>query len=118
MKKVEDTILVKDFKKGKVKTENISRIPVYNEYFTKLPIHEQLILTRNCSEALNKKFGRFNTIYEGLEGKYMIWILNFSGITFYIYTGTKGTNIEFTGKSDNDKLVNFLDELMNIICEE
>jgi len=121
MKKIDDNVLIKNFKKGNIKTENISNILIYNQFFTNLSAGEKLILTRNNIHILHEKLGRNNLIHEGLECKYNIWIVDYENVLFFIYSSKNGTHIEYINNLNpniDEILTNFLIEFFEILMDK
>lgn len=79
-------------------------------------------ITQSCAPELTKYFGKNNTTFRG-EYNYKVWILEFAGRTFEVFTAAEyGTQVVVdlsnedvvNGKYD-DLLKSFSDKLFNII---
>ena len=65
-------------------------------------IKRSIRLTKKLNDELTILFGKHNTTFRG-EFFHRIWIVEFKGETFNIYSSNRGTSIEIVANYDDDK---------------
>jgi hypothetical protein len=84
-------------------------------------VHRNILLTSYMKKSLTELFGKHNTRLKTSEYYYYVWIFDFDGDIFHIFTDPKkGASISIVGELDDKKtkvIINFLrklEELFNL----
>ena len=82
-------------------------------------VDRSILLTSYMKESLTELFGKHNTRFKSYEFFYYVWIFDFDGDIFYIFTAPKkGTCINIVANRGDDKtknIINFLRKLEELL---
>jgi hypothetical protein len=101
----------------------INSMPIINEsmpVLSQLCGVENIVLNSFLKEDFTKLFGKHNTIFIG-EFRYYVWILEFEGETFQVFTAnTKGTSYEAAKHSLSKEAIyiRFLKKIKELITKQ